>query len=90
MSTVQPYKVVNLADNTVGTIMDIKEVLDLYWRYNITGGNLHIILDDGNVHDHHIEFCMNLCEEKGDIAGLILLSHLHDLTPTERDSWLAS
>ena len=36
---------------------------------NIVGGNLHIFLEDENVHDDHIKFCLERCIERGDLLG---------------------
>ena len=31
-----------------------------------TGGNLHIVTDDGNLEDHHIKWCLDRCENSPD------------------------
>ena len=51
---------------------------DMIARYyskdgNGVGGNLHVILDDGNVNDLHIDFCRHECVEDGDVDGLAVL-----------------
>lgn len=42
---------------------------------NGAGGSLHIVLDDGNIDDEHVRFCIAWAEEHGDIAG-VELAHL--------------
>ncbi len=39
---------------------------------NICGGNLHIILDDGNLRDSDIFFCLNSCIKEGDFQGILI------------------
>lgn len=36
---------------------------------NSVGGNLHIFLEDENVEDDHIKFCLDRCMEVGDTIG---------------------
>lgn len=36
---------------------------------NGVGGNLHIFLEDGNIEDDHIAFCLSKCVERGDDLG---------------------
>ena len=50
------------------------EMLDLvisaYYQKYLTGGSLHIVLDDGNWHRSDIEFCLSIAEEKHDYVGI--------------------
>lgn len=46
-----------------------------------TGGLLHILLDDNNIEDHHIEWCLKQCEEhpeqeESEIGKLICKEYL--------------
>ena len=52
---------------------------------NINGGNLHIILEDGNVKDSDVEYCIKVCMEKRDWDGLSLAAQLMTITPLQRD-----
>lgn len=38
-------------------IRELKNII--YSKYNSVGGELHIVLDDGNVEDSHINWCLN-------------------------------
>jgi len=55
---------------------EIKKVCDLILEYyidNSAGGALHIVLDDGNLEDRHIHWCLNnaIKENKDDRAKII-------------------
>jgi len=43
---------------------------------NETGGSLHIILDDGNVEDGNLWFCLSECVNKRDFDGVWICSML--------------
>lgn len=52
-------------------------ILDLIHYYydelgNCTGGNLHIVLDDGNIEHHNIFWCQELCKKEGDEIGYLI------------------
>ena len=49
------------------------------------GGNLHIVLEDGNLEDSHILFCILSCVKAGDLVGLELLLLIAQLTGKERE-----
>jgi hypothetical protein len=34
-------------------------ILKIYWKYSAVGGALHIVLDDGNIDNDSIIFCLN-------------------------------
>ena len=51
---------------------------------NVVGGNLHIVLDDGNLEDHHIQFCISRAAEAGDKEGIALGDALLELSMTQR------
>ena len=36
----------------------LKNAIRLVYSYSAVGGGLHIVLDDGNVEDHHIQWCI--------------------------------
>jgi hypothetical protein len=47
-------------------------------------GSLHIVLDDYNIEDHHVEFCIEWAEKKNDIDGADLARLLLRMTKTQR------
>ena len=54
-----------------------------------TGGLLHILLDDNNLEDHHIEWCLKQCEEhpeneESEIGKLICKEYLKLTIPQRR------
>jgi hypothetical protein len=51
---------------------------------NSSGGNLHIVLDDGNIENSSIEFCMKKCIENNDLLGLELCQMLLSASKTQR------
>lgn len=51
---------------------------------NLCGGNLHIVLEDGNVHDDHIKFCRNQCILNEDKDGIELCDLLLRMSWTQR------
>lgn len=62
----------------------IIELCKAYYKQNTTGGNLHIILDDGNVEQDNLDFCKKEAEKNGDTAGLEILKELQHMTELER------
>lgn len=45
-------------------IDNLKHLLSVVYHYNSVGGTGHIVFDDFNVEDQHIEWCLNYCKEK--------------------------
>lgn len=69
--------------------LTVPEVLPLVEAYydkpnNGAGGNLHIVLDDGNVEDSHVEFCLNQARRYGDLDGVALAEILLKMSKTQR------
>jgi len=67
----------------------VPQILPLVNKYysrigNGSGGNLHIVLDDGNVEDHHVLFCKKQCIEKNDVEGVLLSNLLLEMSKTQR------
>lgn len=68
----------------------IPEVLSLFHAYrdskpeNGVGGNLHIVLSDGNVADSDVEFCRARAEESEDVLGVKLAEILSQMSKTQR------
>ena len=67
----------------------VPEVLPLAITYyakpgNGAGGNLHIVLDDDNIDDEHIQFCLDLCTSESDKDGIELCNKLLRMSKTQR------
>lgn len=67
----------------------IPEVLPLAKAYyakpgNSVGGSLHIVLDDGNVKDKNVEFCLEQARLMGDEDGIKLAGLLLRMSKTQR------
>lgn len=55
-----------------------------YASGNPLGGNLHVVLDDGNIEDSHVEWCLERCLELNDKSGEELALLLLKMTPVQR------
>ena len=66
----------------------VPEVLPKVHAYrdagNFCGGSLHIVLDEGNVHDDHVRHCIDRARENGDQAGVELGEILLRMSRTQR------
>jgi hypothetical protein len=67
----------------------VPEVLPLVRRFaqmpgNETGGHLHLVLDDGNVKDHHVRYCLAEAESAGDTLAAEVARTLLTLSKTQR------
>lgn len=51
---------------------------------NGVGGSLHIVLDDDNIENHHIQWCIEHAQEKGDVEGVRLGNLLLKASKTQR------
>jgi len=63
------------------------EILELaaeYYQDYCTGGALHIVLDDGNIEDEHIEWCIKEAKIAGDKEAVELGEALLTLTIKQR------
>ena len=70
-------------------LITVPEVIDLFKAYyarpgNGVWGSLHIVLDDGNLEDSSVEFCLKYAEEKGDTEGAELARILLKLSISQR------
>ena len=50
---------------------------------NEYGGNLHLVLDDGNIDKHHILFCLNECKKDKDGDGINICNILLKMNKSE-------
>lgn len=53
---------------------------------NIVGGSFHIVLDDGNIEDGHVDWCRGYAHGSKDRAGSDLGDALARLSEFERES----
>lgn len=52
---------------------------------NGAGGSLHNVLDDGNIEDSNVDFCVGYAREKSDRHGELLARVLRLCSKTQRD-----
>lgn len=67
----------------------VPEVLPLARAYyakpgNAAGGNLHLVLDNKNVQDDHVRYCLECAMAADDSAGVELAQTLLKMTKTQR------
>ena len=67
----------------------IPEVIERFRAYqerpgNGAWGSLHIVLDDGNVTDSDVAFCIDVARDKGDEEGEALARILLRMSKTQR------
>lgn len=68
----------------MATIKEILPLLELYYPDNVTGGSLHIVLEDGNINDGSVEYCKRYAIESGDTSGQLIADALLGMTKTQR------
>jgi hypothetical protein len=66
------------------SIPDVIERFRAYNRQHGAWGSLHVVLDDGNVEDCHVEFCIAHAEQSGDTEGAELGRVLLQMSKTQR------
>lgn len=68
------------------TFPDIVKACKEYYDIegNGCGGHFHIVLDDGNLEKHHIEWCLRQAEFNKDEKGIALGKILLMATKTQR------
>ncbi len=67
----------------------IPEVMPLVVEYysmpgNLAGGSLHIVLDDQNVGDDSVDFCIQWARDRDDTEGVRLGEMLRRMSRTQR------
>jgi hypothetical protein len=67
----------------------VPEVLTLVQKYyskngNEAGGNCHIALDDGNLSDRSLQFCVERCQESSDWDGKHIMELMLLMTRSQR------
>ena len=68
------------------TVPEVMPMVRAYYAEpeNVCGGSLHIVLDDCNVRDSDVEFCIEYAKERGDRAGVLLGEILRRMSKTQR------
>ena len=68
------------------TVLDVIPMVRAYYAKpgNIVGGSLHIVLDDMNVDDSHVEWCLAYAIRKNDTDGVALAKVLLQMSKTQR------
>lgn len=74
------------------TVPEVLPLVEAYYRKpgNAVGGVLHIVLDDGNVKDDHVRFCLDEALLDGDEDGAHLARLLLRMTKTQRSKIVAT
>lgn len=68
------------------TITELVPLLKEYYSKpeNCVGGSLHIVLEDDNLENGHIEYCIEYAKKEGDLEGAKLGEMLLQLTKSQR------
>lgn len=68
------------------TITDVAPLVHAYRELpgNEAGGNFHLVIDNMNVDDSHVQFCLDQARSTGDAAGVELGEVLLRLSRTQR------
>jgi hypothetical protein len=71
---------------TKPTVLEVLPLVRAYYEKsdNIVGGNLHLILDDANVEDQHVLFCLGIANERNDDDGVRIAELLLRMSKTQR------
>ena len=66
------------------TILDVLPMIVSYYGNNPAGGCLHLILDDGNIGDDSVRFCLNQAINCGDVDAEYIAKKLLLMSKTQR------
>jgi hypothetical protein len=66
------------------TIPEVAPRFAAYFREHPTWGSLHVVLDDGNVEDSTVRFCIDWAADHGDVEGEALAHLLLRMSSTQR------
>lgn len=71
---------------TKPTIPDVLPLMREFARQpgNAVGGHLHLVLDDGNVLDDHVRYCLEQAREAGDDLAVEVAEVLLTMSKTQR------
>lgn len=69
------------------TIPEVEQRFRDYYNSPGNGawGSLHVVLDDGNVRDDCVQFCIDIAKERGDTEGAALAEILLRMSRTQRN-----
>jgi hypothetical protein len=73
-----------VSTDTKPTVPEVLPLVNAYYRTHPVGGSLHIVLDDCNVGDSSVEFCLNHAIEDDDAEGEALARILLRMSKTQR------
>lgn len=62
----------------------VKCLIDEYYSTDGAGGSLHIVLDDYNLTDNDVKYCIKYAIDSNDYFGEIIGNLLLEFTPEER------
>jgi hypothetical protein len=66
------------------TVPEVAPLIDAYLEQHPVGGNLHIVLEDGNIEIDHILWCRENARERGDDDAVRIATLMTQMTPTQR------
>jgi len=66
------------------TAKQLSILITEYYKKKPSGGNCHIVLDDLNIGNEDIEFCLNECVKKDDVEGKVIMLALQKMRKTAR------
>lgn len=66
------------------TIPEVRARFQRYHQKNAAWGSLHIVLEDGNVHDDHVRHCLKWAIREGDNEGMALAEILLQMSQSQR------
>lgn len=67
--------------------LSVPDVIDRFRSYHAchgAWGSLHVVLDDFNLEDSSVKFCIQYAEERGDTDGAELARVLLSMSKTQR------
>lgn len=68
------------------TVSEVLQLVNQYYSQskNSVGGNLHIVIEDGNIDNYSIKFCLEQAKEQKDEEGIIIANLLLQMSKTQR------
>jgi hypothetical protein len=64
------------SDKKKPTIPEVLPLIKEYYKTNLAGGNLHIVLDDGNTNNSHLYYCLEQAKSNSDLLGVQIIEAL--------------
>ena len=68
------------------TIPEVLDEFDAYYQKNPAWGSLHVVLDEQNLHDDSVRYCIQWANEQGDQEGVFLGNILLLMSKTQRSA----